>query len=223
MENENTDGVGGQPTHPTSAQGTSTSAIDYDALAKALKPIITDEVSRSVQSSKDKRIAGLQGKVNDFEAQLAEYQQLLDEGFSKDAAKRFMKLQDSLREPGQETAEPANQQSVSNGTRDKGGSSVDGSVLEAIGLDPNSPEVTELLRNNASLEDYVNLVVKKKAKPAPQPGGVMSSPGATAPSSGDELDEISSELNRLYLNPRSNQSRINELMLRQEQILKSQR
>lgn len=219
MENETLDGDNGQPTQTSSNQGSETSAIDYDALAKALEPTLAKMVERQTQSTKDKRIAKLQGAVNGFETQLAEFEQLTKGGLSRDVAMRLMNLQNP-RETDEVELEPVSQQS-SAGKQDNVASSVDSDTLEAIGLDPNSPEVTNLLRRNASLEDYVGLVVKsKKAKPTPQPGGVMPSPGQSSPNFSEELDEITEQLNRLYQNPRSNQKQINELLGKQSQLLK---
>jgi len=210
MENETLDGGEVQARTEPSNQGADTSAIDYEALAKALEPTINQLVQRQTQSTKDKRIAGLQGKVADFEAQLAEYQQLLDEGFSKEAAKRLMKLQNPLRDDSEAIAEPANQTPAVTGNQGSNGSGVDADTLEAIGLDPNSPEVTDLLRRGASLQDYVALKVKQTKKPAPTPASVMPTPGQGA-STGAEIDDITNRLLTLQREPLKNRSEIAKL------------
>ncbi|MGW8179187.1 MAG: hypothetical protein ACWGQW_10575, partial [bacterium] len=90
------------------------------------------------------------------------------------------------------------------------GSGVDADTLEAIGLDPNSPEVTDLLRRGASLQDYVALKVKQTKKSAPTPASVMPTPGQGA-STGAEIDDITNRLLTLQREPLKNRSEIAKL------------
>ena len=176
MENTPQGGAVGQPPNPTSPQVVPPSANDVTALAAALKPIIAEEVKRQTQSVKDKRIAQLQGDVNGFSEQLAEFQKWKGLNKSDDEAMLMMRIEQSLRqqEPvevqGGAAPQPA-QPGVDTRT-----------ILLATQLDENDPQVGQLVRRGAGVGDYIALAAQRRSQPAPSPAAVMPvSSGQTVP------------------------------------------
>jgi len=222
MENTTPDGGEVQARTEPSAQDNASSAIDYEKLAKALGPTLSDLVERQTQSVKDKRIAGLQGKVDGFEAELAKFTEYTKRGMSQDDALWRMRVERQIfGDDAGDLVNEANPPAVSDGNGDQGGSSVDVDTLQAIGLDPNSPDVTDLLRRGASLQDYVALKVKQTKKPAPTPASVMPTPGQGA-STGAEIEDVTNRLLTLQQNPLKNRDEILKLSAELKQ-LQSQR
>ena len=75
VENVTDDGGQGLPTPaPSATTDEPTSAVD-ESLKAEIRTFITEEVKRAGQSVKDKRIAQLQGSVDDFEARLTRLQE----------------------------------------------------------------------------------------------------------------------------------------------------
>src|SRR4030065_32685 len=106
VENVAADGEQTANPAPSSTPTTPPSAVDVEALKKALRPVIAEEVAKSDQSIKDKRIAKLQGSVDEFQSQLAKLKELMGDGLSERQALREMKLDEALAPLGA-TATPA--------------------------------------------------------------------------------------------------------------------
>lgn len=160
-----------------SAGGTSTS-FDVKALAEALKPYIAEEVSRAAQSQKDKRIGKMEGKVSDFEAQLARMKELVSEGWSEKQALRLMQSGIvGMTEPVDESELPQKSEKVNS----QFATSVETTkVIELLGLDPNDPEVLRAtLGTKDPLAGLIDVAAARKQKAAQQtnPAQLMGSGG----------------------------------------------
>jgi hypothetical protein len=202
MEQDVTAGTLGVPTQDASGQTSTASAIDYEALATALEPRLAKLVEKQWQSGKDKRIAGLQGKVDKFEDVLARYAEITGQPLDQKAI-RDMKLDQLL---AQQTGDQSNAAAVSDttGTRLSDAPGVDVEVLDAMGLNPSSPEVAELLRKGAPLKEYAALA--KKAKVVATPAAVM--PSASGGGTTETTDTLTAELNELMKHPAKNLEKI---------------
>lgn len=169
--------IGGvQPsTQPSTGSGSLLSG-DVETLAKALRPIIAQEVERTVQSTKDKRIGKLEGQVGDFAEQLARMKAIQAEGFSEAQALRLMRLE-ATTEPNT-PAEPPKVQGSTQATP-----SVDAhAVFAAMGYDPSGPEVTAALRSSSDFVVQVATLAALKTKAAPaNPATMQPAGGGTAP------------------------------------------
>jgi hypothetical protein len=95
---------------------------------------------------------------------------------------------------------------------------VDVETLQALDLDPNSPEVKLLLEKDAPIGEYVNLVKRRKAKPVVQPAAVMSA-GSGGTIAGESAEELTQELQKLYNDPRANMAKISEISKKLEGLL----
>ena len=105
VENGTDDGGQGLPTPaPSATPVPQPSAVD-ESLKAELRTFITEEVKRAGQSVKDKRIAQLQGSVDDFEARLTRLQELQGKGMNQDQALLYMKMQDMVNPPQQPAAQ----------------------------------------------------------------------------------------------------------------------
>ena len=188
-------GVTGTPTPPASGGTSQPSAIDYKALAAALEPSLVKMVEQQWQSGKDKRIANLTGQVDEFQKKLERY--LEHAGLTKDKEALYrLQVEDLIEQ--QQTGGATNTVTGSGNTGGTGQPkpSIDVETLQALDLDPNSPEVSELLRKGATLEDYVGLVKRRKAKPAPTAAAMQpSGQGSTVVS--DDYESLSEELGKL--------------------------
>jgi len=217
MEQDVVQGTGPVPTEPASNANAQPSAIDYTALAKALEPVIADRVERQWQSGKDKRIADLTGKVDGFQSQLERYLQYAGQNVNKDAL-RQMKIDELLE--GQSPAQPGGNVSAASNPAGTGNAqpNVDVETLQALDLDPNSPEVKLLLEKDAAIGEYINLVKRRKAKPVVQPAAVMSA-GSGGTIAGESAEELTQELQKLYNDPRANMAKISEISKKLEGLL----
>lgn len=211
MENETLNGAVSTPSQPASEPSTQTpSAIDYQKLAEALQPVIAGEVTRNFQSGKDKRIAKLTGQVDEFAKRLERYFEYSGGGKVDPKALREMQIDELLGEqPAPQNASAVTAGPKADGTANQPGT-MDVETLQALDLDPNSPEVTELLRRDAPMGDYISLLKRRKAKPAPTAAQVLSQPAGTVVT-GETVDTLVEELNRLMPNPGKNMARIKEI------------
>ena len=165
-------GEGGQAANPVTSTtgGQSPSAIDVKNIAEALRPIIAEEVSRSTQSVKDKRIAKLQG---DVDKALARYDELLKEGLTPARARRELAL-DQLLEAQSSADGSVVPASPVTGTHQTQAVFDHTALLATLGLDPNSPEVLGVVREGGDAASqvlkYANLAASKvKTQTAPNP------------------------------------------------------
>ena len=208
VENVAAGGDAGQPAStPSPTPTTPPSAVDVEALKKALRPVIAEEVAKSDQSIKDKRIAKLQGSVDEFQSQLAKLKELMGDGLSERQALREMKLDEALARLGvTETSAPA--PSVSGNTAQPAVEETVLDFLREVKLDPNSPEITAELRKGGTPVEQIKRLAKvainlgTARQPEPNPAAVMSTGGGQAVSPEDDLESIDRELERLKSKPK---------------------
>lgn len=217
LESGQNAGTPGQTNPGASAEGASPS-LDVKALAEALKPYIADVVTRATQSQKDRRIGKMEGKVSDFEAQLARMNELVGEGWSQKQALRLM--QSGIVEATNTDEEPAASQKPAQVSAQSVTSVEATKVIDVLGLDANDPDV---LRATLGAKDpipgLIELASARKAKAAqpPNPATIMGSGGGAA--SSETLDTLTEELTRLMRNPSANEARIREVGAKQKALL----
>lgn len=201
MESVPTSGAQGVPTPDASpAGGQPTSAIDVKAIAEALRPIIQEEVARSGQSVKDKRIARLQ---DDVDKALARYDELLREGLTPARAKRELAL-DQLLEGRLDNSDGVAPTQQAVGSRPAQATPDHTALLSSLGLDPNSPEVLAVAREGGDYASQVGrfaaLAAQRKAQPAPNPAQQVPVGGGTSVSD-RTLEDVEADLVRIKKKP----------------------
>lgn len=198
-------GTGGQP-EPSGA-APSNSAVDFGAALERIEKRLV-EIERRDQSVKDKRIAGLQGDVDNFRAQFAELKELMAGGLSEAAALRLM----SATQPAQTPIQ--SQPPVAGNPQGTGGSIDVMTVMRAMKLDANDPDVINALRNERDpirLVAAFSTIADRKAQPqAPIPDGQLQ-PTSGTPAQNTTIDSITTELDALMKNPAQNMAKIREL------------
>ena len=199
VENGTDDGGQGLPTPAPSATPVApTSAVD-ESLKAELRTFITEEVKRAGQSVKDKRIAQLQGSVDDFEARLTRLQELQGKGMNQDQALLYMRMQDMVTPP-QQPAAPIPPQGTDDYLK---------TFLAATGLSDKDAEVLDVLYRVsdplAQVKELSDLAAKKRQAPlAPNPAAVLPTGGGAPVDVGDDLDALTEKLTRLQKEPLKN-------------------
>lgn len=202
MESVPTSGAQGAPIPEASpAGGQSPSAIDVKSIAEALRPIIQEEVARSGQSVKDKRIAKLQ---DDVDKALARYDELLKEGLTPQRARRELAL-DQLLESRQDNSDSAAPTQQAVGSRPAQAALDHTALLSSLGLDPNSPEVLAVAREGGDtatqIIKFANLATQKaKAQPQPNPAQQVPVGGGTSVSD-RTLEDVEADLANIKKKP----------------------
>jgi len=207
MESNSGDGVNATPNAGASSQdGSQTSTVDVEALVAALKPSIEEIVDRKTQSVKDVRFSKLTSKVDEFQSQLSEFKKLTERGLSEEDALWRMSIDSKLNSEPVASGNPVGNQGNQSASVDTK------AILLALGLDANSPEVTNVLqKTNVPSEQIVafaNLATGKK-QAAPNPASVQPTGGGQAPYG--DANAIAERLNTLYLNPTKNLAEIKKL------------
>jgi TolA-binding protein len=175
----------------TNVQQTSVDVAQFAALLE--NEDFVELLDRRMQSIKDRRIAKQEQQLTEFQTKLERLEQLQKQGMSRDQALDRMTLEERLaalesREsssrPGQDVPKTSPQSA-----------SVE-AFLSAVGVDFNSPQVTQYLRSgDTSPEGMVRFVteVKGKAKPQPNPAQVAPPSTGQTPAPRD-VDKINRDL-----------------------------
>jgi hypothetical protein len=215
-------GTGGTPTQSNSPAGTPTS-FDVDALVGAFKAnpafasLVKDLALPVAQSTKDRRIAKQEQRLDDFEQQLARFNELKAEGWNDAQAQRLMKLEASEPQPeGQNQAAPAS--SPGSGQQAPG---VNTDLLSVLGLQINDPDVVETIRQGKlSDSDFISLAIGRKSRQVqPNPALVVPTGTGLQASGQDELETITAQLAEAMRNPTANFARIQELRQKSAALL----
>ena len=208
VENVADGGDAGQPAStPSPTPPTPPSAVDVEALKAVLRPIVAEEMAKSSQSIKDKRIAKLQSEVDKFQDQFTQFKKLTGDGkMSEEQALLSMKLDEALARLGvTEPALPA--PSVSGKTAQPAVEETVSDFLKEAGIDPNSPEITAELRKGGTPTEQITrlaklAILKGSARQIePNPAAVMSTGGGQAVPAEDDLESIDRELARFKSKP----------------------
>jgi len=214
VENGTDDGGQGLPTPAPSATPVApTSAVD-ESLKAELRTFITEEVKRAGQSVKDKRIAQLQGSVDDFEARLTRLQELQGKGMNQDQALLYMRMQDMVTPP-QQPAAPIPPQGTDDYLK---------TFLAATGLSDRDPGVLDVLYRVsdplAQVKELSDLAAKKRQAPfAPNPAAVLPTGGGAPVDAGDDLAALTAKLTLLQKDPLKNAQEIKRVSEQHRQIL----
>ena len=169
------------PTPSFSSEGVSSTSSGADvsvsnlrsALLEELKPLIQQTIEKQVQSTKDKRIAKIEGRLG-LLADLEEQGATIPENVKQEM--RFRDLEERLTQPTQ-PAPP-----VDAGTSQKAAVTEAIAELSKYGLSPNDPAFIELLRGNYPSKDAFDAkvqrhIVGKLAPPPPaSPAGIVQAP-----------------------------------------------
>jgi len=214
-------GTGDSQPPASPVQSPQGSPASEPTIADVLKKMADiDAQVRALQGNKDKGIAKVSKRLDQFAEQLAEFNELKAQGLSDKVAMKLMRLDNLTDEPVTGT-EPA-------AVVDKGGNlnhnpNVDtDALLRAAGIEPNDPEVTQLYRQGKTgVADIAQFIVERKGRAAvqPNPAQVLPVGGGQSLSSGNELAEIDEQLARLMLNPTQNMVEIRKLSARQKELL----
>lgn len=157
---------------------------------------------RGVQSTKDRGTAKLNKKVDSLAEQITRYEALRARGVEPDVALREMEIDDLLAERrGTQQPEQVPQQVQAGSPAPAANIDTQG-ILKTLGLDPASPEVTEILRTNtdavSQIAAAVELVKRRRAQAqaAPNPATVVPT-GQGAPAGGDLEAEYKQKLSQI--------------------------
>lgn len=187
---ENTQGTTPQPSGAASG---ASSALDVEAIVKALTPHIETIVSKQTQSVKDKRFAGLQGEIDGFKSQLAQLKSLQAEGWTEAQALRLMESQ-SHPQAAPDQAAPQ-QAKVGNQSQT---ASVPTTVIQALGFDTNDPDVTNILRETPdAFEQTIKLANLANTRKGGQATTAQMQPAGNAARSVETRDSVVQELDKL--------------------------
>jgi hypothetical protein len=227
MENQVVPGGDPGQATPAASPGTTpaASAIEVDKLVEALLPSIDQAVERKLQSSKDKRIAGLFGKMDDFEAKLARMGELQQAGLSQDDALWRMKVEEAL---AQQTPATPGGRPPSGAPTPQAASVEATAVLTAMGLDPNSADVVAVLRETSDFTTQVarfaGLAQKARQQQAPpaNPATVQVTGSGTSAAL-DDLESIDRQLAAMRQQPSYSLDRhkYDELYKKRMELVKS--
>lgn len=215
-------GTGDSQSPASPAQSPQGSPASEPTIADVLREL-TDVKSqvRALQGNKDKGIAKVAKRLDGFEERLAEFNELKAQGLSDKVAMKLMRLDNLSEQDSVAENEPA-------AVVDKGGNlnhnpNVDtDALLRASGIEPNDPEVTQLYRQGkTTLPDIARFIVDRKARAEaqPNPAQVLPGGGGQSLSSGNELAELTEQLERLQRNPSQNMAEIRKLSERQRALL----
>lgn len=157
-------------------------------------PEFTSWIDSRFQSWKDKRLDKHETELGDMKSELAGYRKLKEEieaikskGFTEEQAEFLIEQRESGKPVPQKT---------SPGTTDSGASdfNVD-SLYKSQGLDPNAPDVLELVRKGADLLQHVSHITAVKSKPVQPPNPAQVMPTGTGTTDGRSLEVVTAELN----------------------------
>lgn len=211
----------GQPNPETSTDGDEQTSFDVEAIADALDPLIDQKVQKQWQSGKDRRIAKLEGKVDDFESKLVDYQEMVDRGVSKEDALWRMKVDAQLAsqdEPEGDNSTPTEGEPGSS----KQKASVDTvNLLDKLGLDENMPEVANILRDEKDsikqVAAFADLAVKNKSSATQENPATIASSGGQVGT--PDVTQLTEELEKLQNFPSQNWERISEIGAELDKII----
>lgn len=130
----------------TSPESTENSSIDLAGLKAEFEKLIDEKITKATQSSKDKRFAKLEGEsretktqIDELRTRLARLDELTSAGLTRDQALYQMEGEELLANlRTQATRQGAPSQSAGENELE--------TFMQEIGLDPNAPEVLEILR-----------------------------------------------------------------------------
>lgn len=185
-------GAGGQPTQPASSPAgvQPTSPVGSDTLAVALKEIEGLKATvRTLQSGHDRGVAKVQKQVDGLQEQIARYEEYRARGLAPAAAVREMEL-DALLESRRQ-APVAGGQERGNGIPAPAPDGQTEQLITLLGLQPNDPDVTRLLREGkANADNLASLALSRKvqSQPAAQPNPAQQMPVGTGASTAGELE-----------------------------------
>lgn len=202
------------PTISENSVDKQTSGSDTDAIVAKIIEQLDPLISKKVQSTKDKRIAGLERKVET----LSQIEQLESMGVQiSDDVKTKMRLQQL-----EDMLSGSQSQPVSQGSGTKLTTDDVSRTIADFALDANDPEVIEALRGTYRNKDHFTaemgkLALQQYKKPKPDASSSLAPSVPKTPGSPD-LASAQAELQRLYKNPTAKGAR--ERMAELKKILK---
>jgi hypothetical protein len=143
-------------------QNSPTSQVDLDAIAEKLlaklKPVISEEIQSTRQSTKDRRIHDLEQGQQSILTQIEEWNK---EGMTFRQMKDKLDIQELQAIVRERVTQPKtdNQRNVNTESRQ---------ILQIADIKENDPDVLALDRLNAPLSEYADLV-KRRITPKPEP------------------------------------------------------
>ena len=211
LESGQPSGVQGQPSPAPSGGGvSSTSPVDVDALAEALakNQKFLDLLNRSTQSVKDKRFSSIEKEQGSLKSQLTRVLELTKRGLTEEDALFRVRVEDALlAQDAPQEATPVPPQSPPGSGPGVAGDETARVLIEGLGLDPNSAEVLQVLRDHPAdirnqIAKFAELSARRKASPPPNPAAVLPTAAGAPVSAGSELSDIDRQLAALKARPR---------------------
>jgi len=211
------------------AASSSNTEFDFEKLAKDPKfeQFIDGLVDKKVQSTKDRRIAKLENRVNDTEDQIAAYQKYIDAGQTPAEAKRNLQIDQLLQSQGtapeQATQVPSNS---GQGSSNNGWAAVQKHMLSIAGVDENDPGLISFIsgqqfKGDADYLDKLGTWIRDRNKNQSSGDGVVIQPGGSMSGGANESDaeKMSKELGDLMKNPTPNFRKIQELSAKHKALI----
>lgn len=225
MDGGQTSGVDGLPSSPASTGQASGSpgGVTLEAALKDLNDL--KATVRSLQSDKDKGVAKVAKEVKSLAEQFERYEKLKAKGYDTEEITRQFELDAILAERSQASQSQVSQTQPGGSVQSVTGVGTDDIILKSLSIDPNSAEVTAILRAHpedapARLSAYAGLLQKRatdQARPA-NPAQVMSGGGGMGVP--DEMGALTAKLKQLQANPSANMKEIKAVGARLEQLIK---
>jgi len=173
-------------------------SVDVNGIAAKLldNPEFVKLLDKRVQSTKDRRFSEQEKQIGEFQTQLERLDNLMkDQGLSRSQAINQMELEDRLVTLERKLGSDRSDQSPSpNGADPK--VDVD-AVFSAVGIDPNSPQVTEFYKSGeVTPKNILEFVVKAKGheQQPPSPAQAMPTPTGQSPAQKDLIAQYTEEI-----------------------------
>lgn len=215
----NTGGASVQPSTDGSPATEAQHSPDAENLAATLQsdPEFVSWIDKRFQSWKDKRLDKHETEIGDLKSGLADYRKVKEE-IQAMKAKGFTEEQaEFLLERGTPAPQP-----VSPGKTEVEAKDFDADdILRGQGIDPNSAEGVEIIRQSNSANELIAKVIERKTKPAQEPSAASSMPDGTGASIGTRtLEAVDAEIERVANNPQGvDLQKIKELGIERTKVL----
>lgn len=212
------------PGQPDSQTGSEPSPITQQIEVVSKKLGELEAQLRAFQSDKDKGVAKVAKEMAGWKERLARYEELKAQNLTSDDAAFRMEVEQLLTEWRSEKTQPAS--NVDTGGTQKPQQTTDAvtsAVLKSLGLDPNLPEVVNVLRDHNSVADQVAafaaLAQKKATQVVANPATALSGSSGGAVG-GDDIESLTRKVLQLQQNPVENMKELRAATVRLEQELK---
>lgn len=199
------------PKLETPSADSSTSVVDTEAIAKRVADILRPDIEKTVQSTKDKRIARIEKQLG-----VGELSELEELGVQiPENVKMEYRLRDIERS--RQSPEVPGQTTTSQGSGATLTAKDVSEVVSGLKLDANDAEVLEALRATYRNRDHfeasmARIALNKSNKPTPSAASTTTmTTTPTPPTDRPDVSALSAEYSRLAKQPGKNYARLKEI------------